>query len=1180
MSIDIVALSTQFPGLLPGRCVLFLSDSSTGGPVAGTPVGLRARYRVQWPTTSGEGIVPAPQESEFLLGILATDHVGYASWDLDPLITRFKLIIDEIGDAAEKPVLLLDSLTIRLAGPLALEIEALDNAQLGSDAFAKSYSTDVANLFQLPAGTCPSVQNPSLVDWTLSPASFAFIPTALVGQDGCETLLPSNVATQRFKAYQVANPRLEIVFPGPRLFSNDTNTTLDAGTNAPVVFPEVADLLTYLVSWLPAGHGLGQILYSMPLAPGEQVNLAVVDWARTDTASRQEQTGLTDTITHDTLRDRNVGEVVDASLREYQRGSTSMAGASITGGVSGALGGALSLGTTYSTSSGQRDLAATTTQTLTDQFHQASAAVRDLRSTVVVQSTQQVSQNLQTRTVRNHNHSHSLTLLYYEVLRHYRVVTELVAVGSALLWREPLPDFATVTQVDTPDVSLIFRYRRFLEPALLVEELRPGFDAIEKLFALIPPQEPPPADPPAPPDPAKFQFVLFDFAFHVGGESNELRVKGTVRRSNNDVGSEVRLIGVPDPDDTILANPDNFKKVDFTVLGQGVPDGGVLWENAGLVWLELNATAQSGADTCITLLEIKATDSSGTAFVLHGKESSEICVPQGTLIRRLFSLAAPPPPPEKPPVLSPLQRLTPEERSLRARLIAHLNENKAYYYRQIWVGEDPNERRIRLGTAVVNVAGQQMGLFDAVENRVVDVVGDQLVFPLNPSLVGVSAGLNVYGPAVSETLISLPTRGVFGEAKLGHCNASEIIDNTRFWDWQTSPIPEDAPSISGVTPQGTGSAVAVTATGLPASLISQAQPSAEPDPIGLRAALDVLKTPGIFNNMTGVDQLKSLLGSLSDAAAKVAAKSDDKSGSGSSSGSGGSGGGAGGGKGGGGSGGPSGGGDTGGSGSGSGSGAGAGSGSSGAGSGGTKDSSSGGNTPPTKSPPAGDPVPPKPMPAQKRAINLSFVYTTDERLMGSWQVTLRSPTQVSSPINKMINDNDGVSGVAVGNRMELIYDADFGGTADLELVVEGGIVSGTPQLGAGLDLINFGGKPLHRSFIIKLTRAEFDASPSYVATQKLASGGFDLEVKITGLAGSATVKNEVNMKSLGVVSVIVTQADKNAAPEALVDLSVLGLHDAVIASSSSTAGNAGRVDQFTIKAAVIGDGPPDITKLN
>jgi hypothetical protein len=224
-------------------------------------------------------------------------------------------------------------------------------------------------------------------------------------------MLPSNVATQRFKAYQTITGSKDTLYSGK---------------------PEVALLLQYDITWLPAGHGLGQVLYSLPLAPCEQANIAVIDWARTDTATRQEDTGLTDTLTHDTLRDRTVGEVVDASMREYQRGSSSMAGGSLVGGTTG-IGGALSLGTSYSTSSGERSVTANTSQTLTDHFHQASAAVRDLRSTVVVHSTQQVSQNLQTRTVRNHNHAHAMTVLYYEVLRHCRVVVELADTGPALL---------------------------------------------------------------------------------------------------------------------------------------------------------------------------------------------------------------------------------------------------------------------------------------------------------------------------------------------------------------------------------------------------------------------------------------------------------------------------------------------------------------------------------------------------------------------------------------------------------------------------------------------------------------------------------------------------------------------------------------------------------------------------
>ena len=893
-----MALKNAEPDALPERCVLFLTDAYTGGPVATVPVGLRARYRIQPCATTTQGgstymsvtaVPPAPAPSpspvpspvqapplcEFMLGMLATDHVGYASWDLSPLKRRLRLELDAALLKTDGATLDIDSLTLRLGGPLATEIDALNPAQLGSDAFVRSYAADPASLFQLTAGTYPAVQAPSLVDWSLSPASFSNLPAVLVGEDGCETLLPSNVAVQRYKACQVSNIRELVRWVGrvglSESVASSTSTTTSfwaagptppAGTSfnndTPVL---VADLITYAIRWLPAGHGLGQILYSMPLAPCEQVNIAILDWSRADSASRQEQTGLTDSLTHDTLRDRGVGEVVDSSLREYQRGSSTMAGASVVGGAAGVVGGALSLGTSYSTSSGERNLTASTAQTLTDHFHQASASVRDLRSTVIVQSTQQVSQNIQTRTVRNHNHSHAMTLLYYEVLRHYRVAVEMVDVGPALLLQQAMNVF---------DDAAIFQYRRFLEAGLLIEELRPGFDAIERLVALSPPWEPPiPPVPPAP-DPGDLQFELFDFQFKVpdNGQSGHMEVKGSLVKKD---GTSIALHGASGSD--LLAEPDNFSNLGYVVPGQGIPAGDApTWGSLRYLRLDFAAIHQSDKHDVTVTIDAKATDVHGAPHPIFHDDNWTWVVAGGTITKLMVIPESPTPPPPPPP-LTPLDRLTPDERSLRARLISHLDENQAYYWRQIWMAEDPNERRVRLRSTTINLAGNRAGLFDIIENRVVDVVGDQLVFPLEPSIVQWvrSEQLLRYGPALSEVLISLPTRGVFGEAKLGHCNASEVIDNTRFWDWQTSPCPEDAPAITGVSPQGLGAPTLPTPTALPTSNLSQAAPPAEPDPIGLRAALDVLKTPGIFNNMSGIQQLQGLLGSLSDAASKVAA---------------------------------------------------------------------------------------------------------------------------------------------------------------------------------------------------------------------------------------------------------------------------------------------------------------------
>src|SRR5215472_11766985 len=111
-----MALSISQPVFLPERCVLFLTNAFSGGPIEAVPAGLRARFRIAGPTTPLKDVI---------LGVLATDHAGYASWDLSPLVRRLRLELEAAqihgGSAA---TIELDSLIIRLAGPLATEIDA------------------------------------------------------------------------------------------------------------------------------------------------------------------------------------------------------------------------------------------------------------------------------------------------------------------------------------------------------------------------------------------------------------------------------------------------------------------------------------------------------------------------------------------------------------------------------------------------------------------------------------------------------------------------------------------------------------------------------------------------------------------------------------------------------------------------------------------------------------------------------------------------------------------------------------------------------------------------------------------------------------------------------------------------------------------------------------------------
>ena len=117
------------------------------------------------------------------------------------------------------------------------------------------------------------------------------------------------------------------------------------------------------------------------------------------------------------------------------------------GGIAGALGIGQgmsisgSIGGAYSTSSGHRSVESDTVQQLSDRIVQSSTAIRNLQSTVIVSGTQQEREVIQTRTVTNHNHCHAVTVMYYEVLRHFKVVTEWVNKKDVLLIQCPLVTF-------------------------------------------------------------------------------------------------------------------------------------------------------------------------------------------------------------------------------------------------------------------------------------------------------------------------------------------------------------------------------------------------------------------------------------------------------------------------------------------------------------------------------------------------------------------------------------------------------------------------------------------------------------------------------------------------------------------------------------------------------------------
>lgn len=242
------------------------------------------------------------------------------------------------------------------------------------------------------------------------------------------------------------------------------------------------------------GYSMGDLLYSLPLAPGQKKQVVIYDWNRDDGASRSEGTTVEERLDHQLSRDRDIDEILTGTVRESMEGGSSAKtrGAAFGQGLFGKASKnnvAVGLSTGFSISGGSasssawqnntRDMTSSLHNRLRDSTMQATSAVRSQRATVVTSARQGESFSVQTEVVANHNHCHALTIQYFEILRHFVVEQELVDVQECL--------FVPLMMSRFTDAKIL-RWRECLSEHLLYSEdtvkgreLRKGFDALERI---------------------------------------------------------------------------------------------------------------------------------------------------------------------------------------------------------------------------------------------------------------------------------------------------------------------------------------------------------------------------------------------------------------------------------------------------------------------------------------------------------------------------------------------------------------------------------------------------------------------------------------------------------------------------------------------------------------------------
>jgi uncharacterized membrane protein YgcG len=147
--------------------------------------------------------------------------------------------------------------------------------------------------------------------------------------------------------------------------------------------------------------------------------------------------------------------------------------------------------------------------------------------------------------------------------------------------------------------------------------------------------------------------------------------------------------------------------------------------------------------------------------------------------------------------------------------LQHVLRNLVRYSKAVWMGLTPEERVMLLEPYLLSFPGlsSNVPLLDCIGNGVLGFHGSSMIVPFSiPQALGDTQGFGLTTGELEDALLhfhrqsapnqmshtSLPTRGVLGEAMLGHCASGEKIDLTRFWNWQDSPT-ESAPAIAAVT---------------------------------------------------------------------------------------------------------------------------------------------------------------------------------------------------------------------------------------------------------------------------------------------------------------------------------------------------------------------------------------------
>ncbi|RYD98716.1 MAG: hypothetical protein EOP54_06750 [Sphingobacteriales bacterium] len=196
-------------------------------------------------------------------------------------------------------------------------------------------------------------------------------------------------------------------------------------------------ILHYKSKFKADGYSLGELLYSLPLAPGQKKQIVVFDSGRSLTGAESQSLTQSERLSADLLNDRSITDQLSGLINESMSGSSSAETSGVSAGLGasasyGPFGASLGVAGGYSNSNSSasqnsgRNISQSFGERLRQTIMQNAESYRGMNASVVTTVREGQNYAASTEVISNHNHCHGLTMMYFEVLRHYAIYQELV----------------------------------------------------------------------------------------------------------------------------------------------------------------------------------------------------------------------------------------------------------------------------------------------------------------------------------------------------------------------------------------------------------------------------------------------------------------------------------------------------------------------------------------------------------------------------------------------------------------------------------------------------------------------------------------------------------------------------------------------------------------------------------